>query len=57
MATTIETERPEVMQVLANETECPRCFGMMTLYADFDDLFYSCEECDFILHAIANKGA
>jgi hypothetical protein len=57
MATTIIETEPEVTQILANEIECPRCYGIMTLCADFDDLFYSCEECDFILHTIANNGA
>jgi hypothetical protein len=34
------------------EIECPRCYDMMTLCSDFDSLYYSCEECGFILFAI-----
>jgi hypothetical protein len=34
------------------EIECPRCYGVMSLRSDFDSLFYSCEECSFILYTI-----
>jgi hypothetical protein len=35
-----------------HEIECPRCYAMMSLCSDFDSLFYSCEECSFILYTI-----
>jgi late competence protein required for DNA uptake (superfamily II DNA/RNA helicase) len=37
---------------LEHEIECPRCHDSMTLYSDFDSLYYVCEECDFCLYTI-----
>jgi hypothetical protein len=34
------------------EIECPRCYATMSLCSDFDSLFYSCDECSFILYTI-----
>jgi hypothetical protein len=37
---------------LEEEIECPRCHDSMTLWSDFDNLYYVCEECDFCLYTI-----
>ena len=34
------------------EIECPRCYDIMVLLSDFDSLYYSCEECGFILYTM-----
>ena len=34
---------------LEYEIECPRCSDTMTLCSSFDHLYYSCEDCGFIL--------
>ena len=39
----------EHAQSVPYEIECPRCYNTMTLCSDFDALFYSCDECDFML--------
>ena len=36
------------------EIECPRCYDTMTLFSDFDSVYYFCEECNFCLY-IQNK--
>ncbi len=53
--TSIELQDPNMPQIVAYEIECPRCYGLMTLYSESDNLFYTCEDCDFILHTIAKK--
>ena len=48
-----QIEHPrETSLEINHEIECPRCYAMMTLCSDFDSLFYSCEECSFILYTI-----
>ncbi len=37
---------------IENEIECPRCYDMMTLCSDFDNLYYLCDSCDFRLYTI-----
>jgi hypothetical protein len=37
---------------LEHEIECPRCNDIMDLLSDFDSLYYSCEECGFILYTM-----
>jgi hypothetical protein len=34
---------------LEQEIECPRCYDVMTLSSNFDNLGYVCQECDFLL--------
>jgi hypothetical protein len=34
---------------LQNEIECPRCQDIMVLCSGFDYLYYSCDECGFVL--------
>lgn len=42
-------ERPTNIE---HEIECPQCHDIMTLRSDFDNLYYCCEECDFMLYTI-----
>ena len=44
-------EKP-VREDIENEIECPRCYDMMTLCSDFDNLYYLCENCEFCLYTI-----
>ena len=37
---------------IEHEIECPRCYDIMDLLSDFDSLYYSCEECGFILYTM-----
>ena len=37
---------------IEHEIECPRCYDIMVLLSDFDSLYYSCEECGFILYTM-----
>ena len=39
------------------EMDCPRCYSVMTLCfdPDSDNPFYTCDDCDFILHTTAKK--
>ena len=37
---------------IEHEIECPRCNDTMVLLSDFDSLYYSCEECGFILYTM-----
>jgi hypothetical protein len=39
----------ELPEALQNEIECPRCQDIMVLCSGFDYLYYSCDECGFIL--------
>ena len=48
---TIEHQE-EIPIEINHEIECPRCYAIMSLCSDFDSLFYSCEECSFILYTI-----
>jgi hypothetical protein len=46
-----EAER-KISDTIENEIECPRCYNIMTLCSDFDNLYYLCEECDFSLYTL-----
>lgn len=46
-----ETES-KVSDTIEHEIGCPRCYNVMTLCSDFDNLYYHCEECDFSLYTI-----
>ena len=37
---------------IEHEIECPRCYDTMILLSDFDALYYSCEECGFLLYTV-----
>ena len=39
---------------LENEIECPRCHDVMTLFSDFDFLYYKCQECHLPLYTSPN---
>ena len=45
-------ERQKIRTDIQHEIECPRCSDIMILLSDFDSLYYSCEECGFILYAM-----
>jgi hypothetical protein len=48
----IEEENHGNDQTLKNmeqEIECPRCYDIMTLSSNFDELGYICQECDLLL--------
>ncbi len=47
----VKEEEQRVVSI-ENEIECPRCHDSMTLYSDFDRLFYTCDSCDFCLYTI-----
>lgn len=47
--------RNPAREVIKNEIECPRCYDMMTLCSDFDNLYYVCESCDFYLYTLSDK--
>jgi hypothetical protein len=34
---------------IEQEIECPRCYDVMTLSSNFDNIGYVCQECDFLL--------
>jgi hypothetical protein len=56
MATTNELEKPPVLaEIIEYEIECPRCYGIMSLYSESATLLYACEDCDFILHTAGKK--
>jgi hypothetical protein len=44
-----DTEEDKSTKDLEQEIECPRCYDVMTLSSDFDNLGYICQECDFLL--------
>jgi DNA-directed RNA polymerase subunit M/transcription elongation factor TFIIS len=48
---TIEHQEETPVEI-NHEIECPRCYAIMYLCSDFVSLFYSCEECSFILYTI-----
>jgi hypothetical protein len=45
-------EHGQVKEIIENEIDCPRCYDIMTLCSDFDNLYYVCENCDFYLYTI-----
>ena len=45
-------QQKPVREDIENEIECPRCYDMMTLCSDFDNLYYLCEGCEFCLYTI-----
>ena len=45
-------EQEKILTDMEREIECPRCYDTMTLRSDFDSLYYSCDECGFILYTI-----
>jgi predicted RNA-binding Zn-ribbon protein involved in translation (DUF1610 family) len=55
MATTIELQDPS--ETVAYEIDCPRCYAIMSLCfePESENPFYTCDDCDFILHTISEK--
>lgn len=45
-------QQKPVREDIENEIECPRCYDMMTLCSDFDNLYYLCDSCEFCLYTI-----
>jgi hypothetical protein len=50
-------QQQETSLEINHEIECPRCYATMSLCSDFDSLFYSCEECSFILYTIKKNSS
>jgi uncharacterized paraquat-inducible protein A len=49
------TQDISITDNLDNEIECPRCHDVMTLFSDFDFLYYQCEECHLPLYTSSNQ--
>ena len=47
-----QLQKQEIRSDIEHEIECPRCYDIMILLSDFDSLYYSCEECGFILYTV-----
>jgi hypothetical protein len=47
-----QLQKPETYTDIEYEIECPRCYDTMILLSDFDSLYYSCEECGFLLYTV-----
>ena len=47
-----QLEKQETYADIEHEIECPRCYDTMILLSDFDSLYYSCEECGFLLYTV-----
>ena len=47
-----EFRKKETHIDIEHEIECPRCYDTMILLSDFDALYYSCEECGFLLYTM-----
>jgi predicted RNA-binding Zn-ribbon protein involved in translation (DUF1610 family) len=47
-----QLQKQETHIDIEHEIECPRCNDTMVLLSDFDSLYYSCEECGFILYTM-----
>ena len=47
-----QLQEQETYTDIEHEIECPRCNDTMVLLSDFDSLYYSCEECGFILYTM-----
>lgn len=45
-----QNRKKEKQTELQPEIECPRCSDTMTLYSDFNGLYYLCEQCDLSLY-------
>jgi hypothetical protein len=41
-----------VREDIEHEIGCPRCYDMMTLCSDFDNVYYLCADCEFSLYTI-----
>jgi len=39
-----------VREDIEHEIGCPRCYDMMTLCSDFDNVYYLCADCGFSLY-------
>ena len=49
---TNEQKQEPLLSELDNEIECPRCHEIMELYSKFDEMLYSCENCNFLLKCV-----
>ena len=47
-----QLDKHEINIDIEHEIECPRCYDVMTLLSDYDSLYYSCEDCGFILYTV-----
>jgi hypothetical protein len=44
-----ERNDTKVAKDIEQEIECSRCYDVMTLSSNFDNIGYVCNECDFLL--------
>ena len=42
-------EEDKTIKEIEQEIECPRCFDVMALSSDFDNLLYFCQDCGLSL--------
>jgi hypothetical protein len=47
-----EPKEEAALSELDMEIECPRCNEIMGLHSKFDELMYSCENCNFLLKCV-----
>ena len=43
-------EENGLIENMEQEIECPRCYDIMTLSSDFDELGYICQECELLAY-------
>ncbi len=49
MEAPVVEEKQTDTTTLQDEIDCPRCGDIMLLCSGFDYLYYSCDECGFVL--------
>jgi hypothetical protein len=47
-----QLEQVHTKEIIEYEMDCPRCYDIMILCSDFDNLYYVCQNCDFYLYTI-----
>lgn len=47
-----QLEQVHAKDIIEYEIDCPRCYDIMILCSDFDNLYYVCQNCDFYLYTI-----
>jgi hypothetical protein len=47
-----QEKKESVSTELDTEIQCPRCNDIMELHCNFDELVYSCEDCNFLLRCV-----
>lgn len=52
---TTQQESSVEVNELEYEIQCPRCSDVMALRSTFDCLYYTCDECGFVLSNFVRK--